>query len=151
MSYVSCHRWRISIVSLFALLALIFSVGFAVVSRVQTHAASSLVQISSDPYTNPTSNHKTQVEPSTFAFGKTIVSAFQSGRFFDGGTSNISFATSTDGGQNWTHGSLPSSTVYATPPGPYVRASDPFRSCRCARQPLDRWGTDLGCARSGEC
>ncbi len=47
-------------------------------------AAVQLTQISSDPYMNPTSNHKTQVEPDTFAFGNTIVSAFQSGRFFDG-------------------------------------------------------------------
>jgi hypothetical protein len=96
-------------------------VGF---SSALTASASSLVQISSDPYTNPTSNHKTQVEPDTFAFGNTVVSAFQSGRFFDGGASNIGFATSTNGGGTWTHGFLPSSTVYATPPGPYPRASD---------------------------
>src|SRR5215472_3043582 len=37
-----------------------------------------LTQISTDPYTNSTSNHQTQVEPDTFAFGSTIVSAFQS-------------------------------------------------------------------------
>src|SRR5436305_12129564 len=88
-------------------------------------AAEPLVQISSDPYTNKTSNHKTQVEPDTFAFGNTIVSVFQSGRFFDGGASNIGWATSTNAGETWTHGFLPASTVYATPPGPYARASDP--------------------------
>jgi hypothetical protein len=97
---------------------------------IHTHAAApsaseQLTQISSDPYTNTTSNHKTQVEPDTFAFGNTIVSVFQSGRFFDGGASNIGFATSTNGGQTWIHGFLPSSTVYATPPGIYPRASDP--------------------------
>src|SRR5258708_2543894 len=87
-------------------------------------AAVQLTQISSDPYMNPTSNHKTQVEPDTFAFGNTIVSAFQSGRFFDGGASNIGFATSTNGGATWTHGFLPSSTIFATPAGIYQRASD---------------------------
>jgi hypothetical protein len=52
------------------------------------------------------------------------VSTFQSGRFFDGGASNIGFATSTNGGATWTHGFLPSSTVFATPAGKYARASD---------------------------
>jgi len=43
--------------------------------------------ISSDPFTNPDSQHATQVPPDTFAFGTTAVSAFQTGRFFDGGAS----------------------------------------------------------------
>src|SRR5207302_3029955 len=73
----------------------------------------------------PTSNHKTEVEPDTFAFGNTIVATFQVGRFFDGGASNIGWATSTNAGETWTHGFLPSSTVFATPAGPYARASDP--------------------------
>ena len=84
-----------------------------------------LVQISSDPYTNTTSQHKTEVEPDTFASDKTIVSAFQVGRFFDGGSSNIGFATSTNGGKSWTQGFLPGTTVFATPAGSYARASDP--------------------------
>jgi hypothetical protein len=87
-------------------------------------AQESLIQISSDPYTNPNSQHATQVEPDTFAFGSTIVAAFQSGRFFNGGGSNIGFATSTNRGQAWTHGFLPGSTVFATPAGKYDRASD---------------------------
>src|SRR5947209_15662433 len=115
-----------SIVSVFILLALVLSLWFAFASRVRTHAAGEqLTQISSDPYTNPTSNHKTEVEPDTFAFGNTVVSAFQVGRFFDGGASNIGWATSTNGGETWTHGFLPSSTVFATPAGIYPRASDP--------------------------
>ena len=40
------------------------------------------LQISSDPYTNTTSQHKTEVEPDTFASGSTIVSTFQVGRIF---------------------------------------------------------------------
>ncbi len=87
--------------------------------------ASTLLQISSDPYTNSTSAHKTQVEPDTFSFGSTIVAATQSGRFYDGGSSNIGWATSTDSGATWTHGFLPGTTVYATPAGTYDRISDP--------------------------
>jgi hypothetical protein len=58
----------------------------------------SLVRLSTDPYANDTSQHATKVEPDTFAFGSTIVSAFQIGRRSSGGGSDIGFATSTDGG-----------------------------------------------------
>ncbi len=112
-------RWRTR-----AIIAIFLSLVFALSSTLIAFAAEPLVQISSDPYTNTTSNHKTQVEPDTFAFGNTIVATFQSGRFFDGGASNIGFATSTNGGASWTHGFLPSSTVFATPAGIYPRASD---------------------------
>src|SRR5438874_11316936 len=101
---------------------------FLVFSLSTTHlafASEALVQLSSDPFQNTDSQHKTQVEPDTFAFGNTVVSTFQSGRFFDGGASDIGWATSTNGGSTWTHGFLPSSTVFATPPGIYPRASDP--------------------------
>ena len=81
--------------------------------------------VSNDPYTNTSSFHKTEVEPDTFSFGSTVVSAFQTGRFVDGGGSNIGWATSTDAGQTWTHGFLPGTTVYATPPGTFARISDP--------------------------
>ena len=84
-----------------------------------------LLQLSSDPYTNTTSQHATELEPDTFSAGSTIVSAFQVGRFFNGGSSNIGFATSTNGGHSWTAGFLPASTVFATPAGTYPRASDP--------------------------
>src|SRR5436305_9016711 len=79
----------------------------------------------SDPYTNSSSQHSTEVEPDTFAFGNTVVSAYQSGRFTDGGSSNIGWGTSTNGGSNWSGGFLPSTTVYASPAGPYARVSDP--------------------------
>ncbi|MBV9168769.1 MAG: hypothetical protein JOZ81_01630, partial [Chloroflexi bacterium] len=78
-----------------------------------------LLQINSDPFTNPDSNHKTQVEPGSYSFGNTIVTAMQSGRYFDGGASDISFSTSTDGGKTWTTGTLPA-TVNSTPAGPYA-------------------------------
>jgi hypothetical protein len=83
-----------------------------------------LTRISSDPYTNPDSMHKTEVEPDSFAFGDTVVSAFQVGRFFNGGATNIGWATSTNGGQSFVHGFLKGTTVNASPPGTYARASD---------------------------
>src|SRR5205823_3552134 len=86
-------------------------------------AAVSLLEISTDPYTNSTSQHATEVEPDTFAAGSTVVAVFQSGRFFDGGASNVGWATSTDSGATWTHGFLPGTTTYAG--GPYDRVSDP--------------------------
>ena len=86
-------------------------------------SAASLVRISTDPYTNPDSAHKTEVEPDTFAFGNTIVSTFQVGRFFNGGATNTGFAVSHDDGTHWKHGFLPGLTVAEG--GPYDRASDP--------------------------
>jgi hypothetical protein len=87
-----------------------------------------LTQLSSDPFTNTTSQHATQVEPDTLSNGSTIVSAFQSGRFTDGGSSDIGFATSTDGGATWAHGFLPGITKVSSPivpAGPFDRVSDP--------------------------
>ncbi len=123
MSVISRYRWRFSIRMTLTFSALILALVFTLSAGTLAYAAS-LTQISSDPFTNATSNHKTEVEPGTFAFGNTIVSAFQQGRFFDGGGSDIGFATSINGGQTWVHGSLPSTTVNSTPPGPYARASD---------------------------
>jgi hypothetical protein len=83
-----------------------------------------LTQISADPYTNPGSQHLTEVEPHTYAFGSTIVSTFQVGRFFGGGASNIGWATSTDDGASWVNGFLPGITKFEGG-GPYDRVSDP--------------------------
>src|SRR6266550_6227102 len=89
-------------------------------------ASTTLLRSSSDPYTNAISQHKTEVEPDTFSFGSTIVSAFQVGRIFDGGAANIGFATSTNGGKAWTSGFLPGTTPFSTPPSDvWARASDP--------------------------
>jgi hypothetical protein len=87
-------------------------------------AGPSLVRLSSDPFTNASSRHRAQVEPDSFAFGPTVVTAFQSGRFFDGGASDIGFATSNDGGGHWTGGFLPGLTKYDAG-GAYDRVSDP--------------------------
>lgn len=86
-------------------------------------AAVPLTRLSRDTYTNASSQHRTQVEPDSFAYGNTIVAVFQTGRFFDGGASNIGWATSTDGGATWTNGFLPNTTTFAG--GAYARISDP--------------------------
>jgi len=84
-----------------------------------------LTTVSTDPYTNTQSYHQVELEPDTYSFGSTIVGVFQTGRFPDGGANNIGWATSTNNGTSWTNGFLPSTTVYANPPGPWDRISDP--------------------------
>jgi hypothetical protein len=75
-----------------------------------------LTRVSADPYTNTTSQHATEVEPDTFAFGNTVVAAFQVGRFFDGGATNIGFVRSGDGGRTWdAPGFLPGMTFSSGP------------------------------------
>src|SRR3954463_5295097 len=87
-----------------------------------------LTRISSDPFANQGSQHATEVEPDTFANGSTIVSAFQVGRFFDGGGTDIGFSRSTDGGSTWASGFLPGLTATSGLPGttgaPYPRVGD---------------------------
>jgi BNR repeat-like domain len=92
-------------------------------------ASVSLTRISSDPFTNATSQHATEVEPDTFANADTVVSAFQVGRFFDGGATDIGVARSTDGGASWgTPSFLPGLTATSGHPdstgGAYERVSD---------------------------
>jgi hypothetical protein len=112
----------------FLIVALILLVtGFGLFNNLQhIHAQGSTVpsqQISQDPYTNSTSQHKTQVEPGTFSFGSTVISSFQSGRFYaGGGASGISWATSFDAGHTWKTGTLPGITTYDG--GPYARVGD---------------------------
>jgi hypothetical protein len=109
---------RVAAVTVSLVLALMFPL--SVLANV------AVTQISSDPYTNTDSQHATQVEPDSFAFGNTIVTAFQTGRFFNGGASNICWSTSTDAGVNWTDGCLPGLTNNNPPGGgTFDRASDP--------------------------
>src|SRR6516165_10645409 len=108
--------------------AFIVSLAFSVALSSAVFASvtgDALFQISSDPYTNSTSQHQTEVEPDSYSNGSTIVSATQVGRFNDGGSSNIGWATSTDHGTTWHGGFLPNTTVNATPPGTHDRVSDP--------------------------
>jgi len=82
-----------------------------------------LTKISSDPYTVAPGQHATQVEPHVLANGSTLVAAFQTGRIAPGGSTDIGWATSTDGGNTWTHGFLPGLTT-GEGTGPYDAASD---------------------------
>jgi hypothetical protein len=142
--------WRISLFAAILLAGL--STVFALALPLSASAATKLVQLSSDPYTNSTSQHQTEVEPDAYAFGSTIVSAFQVGRFYDGGSSDIGWATSNDSGGTWTHGYLPSTTVYATPFGSYDRISDPAVAYDAAHKTWlisslaikDELGTNIG-------
>jgi BNR repeat-like domain len=95
------------------------------VPAASAQAAVPLTEVINDGFSNPQSQHATAVEPDTFAFGSTIVTVSQVGRYFDGGASGTGFATSTDGGASWTSGVLPGLTVHQSPPGPYDRATDP--------------------------
>jgi hypothetical protein len=103
--------------------ALTLAGALALVSPVVAGANVALTPIASDPFTNSSSQHKTIVEPDTYSFGTTIVAAGQFGRFFDGGASDIGWATSTNNGTSWTSGTLPGITTYVG--GTYDRVSDP--------------------------
>jgi hypothetical protein len=87
----------------------------------------SLTQVSADPFTNPTSQHATELEPDTFAAGGTVVATFQVGRFFNGGASDIGFVRSGNGGKTWgSPGFLPGLTFNSgASTSPYERVSDP--------------------------
>jgi BNR repeat protein len=85
----------------------------------------SLTRVSADPFTNPSSQHATEVEPDTFAHGSTVVGVFQVGRFFDGGGTDIGFVRSGDGGATWgAPGFLPGLTFSAGAQSPYEAVSD---------------------------
>jgi hypothetical protein len=105
--------------------AAVVALGLLVVSTV---SAGSIIPtpISNDPYTDGGSahQHKTQVEPDSFAFGNSIVAVTQSGRWYGGGgSSNIVYSTSQNGGRTWTTGGLPGTTINEG--GPWPRISDP--------------------------
>jgi hypothetical protein len=82
-----------------------------------------LTKLSGDAFTNSTSQHATEVEPAVFANGSTLVAAFQVARIFAGGSADIGFSTSTDGGATWTNGLLPGITIFEG--GTYNAVSDP--------------------------
>jgi hypothetical protein len=113
--YVARRRW--------SLLALCALAGFFVMGA--TAAGSiALTHVSADPFTNTTSQHATEVEPDTFANGSTVVAAYQVGRFFDGGGSDIGYARSTNGGATWTTSSFVPGLTYDS--GAFADQSSPF-------------------------
>jgi hypothetical protein len=99
---------------------------FLVLGATAAATVPALTQVSADPFTNSTSQHATEVEPDTFANGSTVVAAFQVGRFFGGGASDIGFVRSTDGGSTWSApGFVPGLTTSAgDESSPYQAVSD---------------------------
>src|ERR1700722_9045537 len=91
-----------------SLLVLVFAIAFAIVTS--ANAQSTLVKLSTDTFHDSDAQHRTEVEPDTFAWGSTIVSGFQVARIADGGGADVGFATSTDAGKTWTSGYLPGLT-----------------------------------------
>jgi hypothetical protein len=90
-------------------------------------AQNAIVKISTDNLTNTDSVHKTEVEPDSFAWGNTIVSAFHVARrpgSIGWGSGDVGFSTSTDGGLTWHFGDLPGLTINYKA-GTYGAAADP--------------------------
>lgn len=71
-----------------------------------------LVKLSSDTFANASSQHATEVEPGSFAFGSTVITSFQVARIAGGGGADIGYAISTDGGLTWSNGLLPGITTF---------------------------------------
>jgi hypothetical protein len=104
------------------------TIAIVVASFVLAPAASAavpLTRVAQDTFTNTDSQHRTIVEPDTFAAGSTLVGVFQSGRYFGGGASGIRFATTTNGGSSYVSGTLPHLTNNNGNGGAYDRATDP--------------------------
>jgi hypothetical protein len=71
-----------------------------------------LVKLSTDTFNNATSQHATEVEPDSYSWGQTIITAFQVARISGGGGADIGYAISTDGGSTWQSGLLPGVTTF---------------------------------------
>jgi hypothetical protein len=89
--------------------------------RVQRDCETLSLRVSVDTAKGP-GQHQTEVEPSAFGFGSTVVSTFQVARFEDGGAEATGFATSRDAGRTWHSGILPGLTSGGAP---WTRVSDP--------------------------
>ena len=77
MFVLSRSRWKIG-----TMFAIVLVLGFTISSAVfASRVSSTLLQVSSDPYTNSASQHSTEVEPDSYSNGSTIVAATQVGRF----------------------------------------------------------------------
>jgi hypothetical protein len=111
----------------FAHLAVVLILATSVALVMPAHAQLTLVKISTDKFHNSDSVHRTEVEPDTFAWGSTIVSAYHVARrpgSIGWGSADVGFSTSTDGGKTWTYGYLPGLTVNYKG-GKYYGAADP--------------------------
>jgi hypothetical protein len=96
----------------YACCLLMLGISVTLVFTTFARAQVALTQLSEDTFTDGASQHESEVEPSTFSYGNTIVTAFQVARISGGGGADIGFATSTNGGATWTNGFLPGLTIY---------------------------------------
>lgn len=64
-------------------------------------------RLSLDPFKDTVAQHETAVEPAAASSGATVVSAFQVGRYANGGAVGTGFAVSNDAGRTWQRGLLP--------------------------------------------
>ena len=94
--------------------------------QTQNPIGPNLTLMSSDTFAVGPGQHATEVEPHMVANGSTLVATFQVGRMPPpgGGATDIGWATSTDGGATWQHGSLPGLTT-GEGTGIFDAASDP--------------------------
>ena len=116
---------RFSSGSVCTFLAFVFVLVVLVTLNGAARAQVKLEKLSTDTFTNSAMQHATEVEPDTYSFGSMLVSAFQVGRrYANGGSSDIGFATSTDGGSSWKNGFLPGLTTFYKG-GKFNAVSDP--------------------------
>jgi len=95
------------------------------VAAIPAGAQSLFRQLSQDTFSGGNGQHQSEVEPGAFAYGPTIVTAFQVARVSSGGGMDIGWATSTNGGISWTNGYLPGLTEwYQSNGSTYASASD---------------------------
>jgi len=114
------NRWPLVILAVSFCLAPLHSLQ----AQTPQTPAVSLTEISSDPFAVGPGQHATEVEPHMLSNGSALVAAFQTGRIAPGGSTDIGWATSTDGGSTWSHGFLPGLTK-GEGSGPYDAVSDP--------------------------
>src|SRR6516165_7132962 len=108
-----------------AALVLTLVCSLCAVATIPAGAQNLFRQLSQDVFSGGPGQHMTEVEPGAFAYGSTIVAAFQVARVYGGGGMDVGFSTSTNGGIAWTNGYLPGLTQWYQPNGStYSAASD---------------------------
>ncbi len=109
-----------------AALVLTLICSLCIFAAIPAGAQSLFRQLSQDSFSGGSGQHQTEVEPGAFAYGPTIVVAFQVARVYGGGGMDVGWATSTNGGIAWTNGYLPGLTEWYQGNGStYSAASDP--------------------------
>ena len=106
-------------------LVLILISSLCILAALPAGAQNLFRQLSQDSFTGGNGQHMSEVEPGAFAYGSTIVTAFQVARVYGGGGMDVGFATSTNAGIAWTNGYLPGLTQwYESNGSTYSAASD---------------------------